>query len=39
MFASVIESNSASTWESHVCTSDPWTGCAGTGTVDDDDDD
>ena len=39
MLASVIGSNSALTWESHDWTSDPWTGWAETGTVDDDDDD
>ena len=38
ILASVLGSSSALTWESHVWTSDPWTGCAGTGTVDDDDD-
>ena len=38
ILASVIGSNSALTWESQACTSDPWTGCAGTGAVDDDDD-
>ena len=36
ILASVIGSNSALTWESHVCTSDPWTGCAGAGTEDED---
>ena len=37
ILASVLGSNSALIWEDHVWTSDPWTGCAGTGTVDDDD--
>ena len=39
ILASVIGSNSALTWESHDWTSDPWSGWAETGTVDDDDDD
>ena len=35
ILASVLGSSSALVLESHDWTSDPWTGCAATGTVDD----
>ena len=38
ILASMLGSSSASILESHDWTSDPWTGCAATGTEDDADD-